>query len=200
MNATLPDDATWKKDILNSTADISTGFDKGDLQALPFELNEGQLDIDFSVAPELKLSIGINVAGIMGYEAAIKFKLPKYEAQISTVNKDSGACEDGGPTTGVLVNTTSIFEIVAVMGESVSINPDAIEHILFEHELDKGSKCYPIVCTGDCSEDAADTTNDETNATSEDVDPESSTEVAAASESEVSAVSSSEVAAVSDSS
>jgi len=109
------------------------------MEGLPFELLSGSLEAEFQASTNLVLAIGIQLAGIFGYEAGFKLKLPRLKRTYTTITKEDNtqACPGSkhetlvNSTTGILEKNEINLDLIALVGEDRAINAKALETTLF---------------------------------------------------------------------
>ena len=134
-----PNTAVYRKDLLVKDKHESSKWEGAKLESLPFELLAGSLEAEFQASTNLVLAIGIQLAGIFGYEAGFKLKLPRLVKNFSTITKtdNSPACPGSkhatlaNSTTGILEKSDINCDLIALIGQDKMINAKRLETTLF---------------------------------------------------------------------
>ncbi|RPA91824.1 hypothetical protein L873DRAFT_1794663 [Choiromyces venosus 120613-1] len=148
-----PNSAVYRKDLLDKNKHESSKWEGAKVEGLPFELLAGSLEAEFQASTNLVLAIGIQLAGIFGYEAGFKLKLPRLKRTYTTITKedDTQACPGSkhetlaNSTTGILEKNEINLDLIAMVGQDKTINAKALETTLFNIKIPFQDQCHPIV-------------------------------------------------------
>ena len=124
FRATLPNEAVIKGNLMDFKKSEVKGFEGGKVEALPFRINNGTVAAMIEVTSNPVLGLELYAIGIVAYEAAVKFQVPRVRTVFSTIDNPLGACTQNAtaPTRAVLVKTEVAVGIKFVVGKDALVN------------------------------------------------------------------------------
>ncbi|KAF8475514.1 hypothetical protein BDZ91DRAFT_788213 [Kalaharituber pfeilii] len=145
--ARVPNEALVKGDILQFEKSEVTGWDGASLDGLPLQLNSGAVEASFEFRGTPVLGLELYAIGLVAYEAALKFNVPRITTVMTTEEDPAGVCEksETAQTTGIKVNTEVGLGVEFVVGKDAILGakPD-FQATLFEKKFPLDEKCHPV--------------------------------------------------------